>query len=145
MNEQYDMVRDFMRTFGQTVPDNAALPNVEVAHFRRDIINEEAEELLKSTDLVEYYDAILDLIYVVLGAAAAAGISAEALSAGFAEVHRSNMSKLWTRDEIDEGVPVDARVNRVGDRFIVRRQDGKVLKSPSYSPARLTPILWRNA
>jgi hypothetical protein len=47
------------------------------------------------------------------------------------------MSKVWTDDEIDS-IPADCRSHRVGDnRHIVRRNDGKIVKSPSYSSARL--------
>lgn len=62
----------------------------------------------------------------------------------FAEVHRSNMSKLWTSQEI-ESLPADCHATiTYGDAYIVKRSDGKVIKSPSYSPANLEPILKRH-
>lgn len=68
-------------------------------------------------DLVKAYDAILDLLVVVIGAAVALGLDIEP---GWQEVHRSNMSKFL-------------------DGY--RREDGKWVKGPSYSPAELKPIL----
>jgi hypothetical protein len=51
------------------------------------------------------------------------------------------MSKLWSADEID-CIPADCRAVNVGDgRYIVRRNDGKIIKSPSYSPADLRGIV----
>ena len=64
---------------------------------------------------------------------------------GFNEVHRSNMSKFWTPTQ------ANLRFYQDGDIFIkptpnsglvvVTNQSGKVIKSPSYSPANLGPIL----
>jgi len=85
-------------------------------------------------DHIEAADALGDLDYVVAGANLVAGYPAEAV---LAEIHRSNMSKCWSDDEID-CIPADSRSHRVGEnRHIVRRNDGKIVKSPSYSPARL--------
>jgi hypothetical protein len=66
----------------------------------------------------------------------------------FAEVHRSNMSKLWTWAEI-QSVPSgcraiavrDMKLEDTGRGFVVKRDDGKVIKSPSYEPADLNKIL----
>ena len=106
-------------------------------NLRYRLIDEEAQELSEATNAKEYLDAIGDLLYVVYGAALAAGFSPHQVDAAFCEIHRSNMSKVWTDDEIDP-IPADCRSTRVGDnRHIVRRSDGKIAKSPSYSPARL--------
>ncbi len=78
---------------------------------------------------------------IVNGAALAAGFTPAQVDAAFAEIHRSNMSKLWSADEID-CIPADCRAVNVGDgRYIVRRNDGKIIKSPSYSPADLRGIV----
>lgn len=138
------MVRDFMRTFSQETPDRPKMPSPEIHKLRVDLIREELEELSNATSLKDYFDAILDLLYVVHGAAVSAGISPEQVERGFAEVHRSNMSKLWTQSEVnamDDWERERVQIKRAGLRFIVRRPDGKVLKSPSYSPANLGPIL----
>jgi predicted HAD superfamily Cof-like phosphohydrolase len=139
MNQTHPMelVREFMRTYQQCIPERPALPDPITVNLRYRLIDEEAQELSESTSAVEYLDAIGDLLYVVYGAALAAGFSPHQVDAAFTEIHRSNMSKVWTDDELDR-IPADCRSSRVGDnRHIVRRTDGKIVKSPSYSPARL--------
>lgn len=67
----------------------------------------------------------------------------------FSEVHRSNMSKLWTAQETYTA-PAGCRIIAVrnimlddtGRGFVVKRLDGKVIKSPSYEPARLAEIIY---
>jgi predicted HAD superfamily Cof-like phosphohydrolase len=139
MNQTHPMelVREFMRIYQQCIPERPALPDPITVNLRYRLIDEEAQELSESTSAVEYLDAIGDLLYVVYGAALAAGFSPHQVDAAFTEIHRSNMSKVWTDDELDR-IPADCRSHRVGDnRHIVRRTDGKIVKSPSYSPARL--------
>jgi predicted HAD superfamily Cof-like phosphohydrolase len=132
-----ELVREFMRIYQQCIPERPALPDPITVNLRYRLIDEEAQELSESTSAVEYLDAIGDLLYVVYGAALAAGFSPHQVDAAFTEIHRSNMSKVWTDDELDR-IPADCRSHRVGDnRHIVRRTDGKIVKSPSYSPARL--------
>lgn len=134
-------VDQFMRHFGQHVPQRAIMPPPLVQNLRFRLIDEEAHELAEATNLVEYLDAVGDLLYVVYGAALAAGFTARQMDAAVAEIHRSNMSKLWSEDELAH-VPGDSKAQPTGDgRFIVRRNDGKIIKSPSYSPANLKPIL----
>ena len=139
MNQTHPMelVREFMLTYQQCIPERPALPDPITVNLRYRLVDEEAQELSESTSAVEYLDAIGDLLYVVYGAALAAGFSPHQVDAAFTEIHRSNMSKVWTDDELDR-IPADCRSHRVGDnRHIVRRTDGKIVKSPSYSPARL--------
>jgi predicted HAD superfamily Cof-like phosphohydrolase len=139
MNQTHPMelVREFMRTFQQYVPPTPVMPDPVTQNLRYRLIDEEAQELNEATDKVEFLDAVGDLLYVVYGAALAAGFSPHQVDAAFFEIHRSNMSKCWSDDEIDS-IPADCRSTRVGDnRHIVRRIDGKIVKSPSYSPARL--------
>lgn len=67
--------------------------------------------------------ALCDLAYTVEGAAVAFGLDFEG---AFAEVHRSNMSKLG-----EDGRPI-------------KRGDGKVLKGPNYQEAdmaKFVPVL----
>jgi len=139
MNQTHPMelVREFMRTYQQCTPERPIMPDPVTQNLRYRLIDEEAQELAEATDKTEYLDAIGDLLYVVYGGALAAGFSPHQVDAAFTEIHRSNMSKVWTDDELDH-IPADCRSTRVGDnRHIVRRNDGKIVKSPSYSPARL--------
>ncbi len=136
-----EFVREFMRRFGQLTPATLGLPHPVTQNLRYRLIDEEAQELRDATNLIEYLDAVGDLLYVVYGAAIAAGFTAQQIEATVYEIHRSNMSKLWSADEID-GIPADCRASHVGDgRYIVRRNDGKIIKSPTYSPANLQPII----
>lgn len=132
-----ELVREFMTTFQQHIPSNPVLPDSLTQNLRFRLIDEEAQELAAATNSIEYLDAIGDLLYVVYGAALAAGFSANQINGAFCEIHRSNMSKCWSDDEI-HSIPGDCRSQRVADnRHIVRRSDGKIVKSPSYSPANL--------
>lgn len=95
----------------------------DVKSLRCALIDEEAgefREALEAGDIVEVADAIADLLYVVYGAARTFGIPVREV---FAEVHRSNMTKLD-----DNGEPI-------------LRPDGKVMKGPNFSPPDLLPIL----
>ena len=89
----------------------------------RDRIKEELDELslaIKEKDIIEVADALTDLLYVVYGAGHAFGID---LDKCFAEVQRSNLSKL----DID-GKPI-------------YNENGKVMKGPNYSKPNLKQFL----
>lgn len=75
-----------------------------------------------SIDFVEVADALGDLLYVVNGMAIELGIPLDDV---FDEIHRSNMSKLG-----EDGKPI-------------YREDGKVLKGPSFFQPAISDILFR--
>jgi predicted HAD superfamily Cof-like phosphohydrolase len=111
----FELVKEFMETFGQDVEATAKMPDKKTQVLRYDLIKEELAELywgMQSQDLVEIADALTDLLYVVYGAGHAYGID---LDSCFKEVHRSNMSKLS-----DDGKPI-------------YRVDGKVEKGPNFT------------
>jgi len=115
-------VRQFMHTFGQEVPRDAAFPSENIVQLRLELIDEECDELHDGVDrrnLVEVADALTDILYVVYGMGQAFGID---LNECFDEVHRSNMSKLE-------------------DGKVLYRSDGKVLKGKDYFPPDLETIL----
>ena len=96
---------------------------VEEAHLRQALLDEEVDELraaVASGDVVGIADALADIVYVACGTAHAYGIDLDAV---VAEVHRSNMTKLG------------------GDGRPVYRDDGKVLKGPSYEPPQVAAVL----
>ena len=122
----FDRVGEFMKVFGQEVKNKPEWPNEDTMELRIDLIEEELEEFkdaILSADgtLVDVADALSDLLYVVYGAGHSFGID---LNKCFAEVHRSNMSKL---DE--NGKPI-------------YREDGKVLKGENFTEPDLTSILF---
>ena len=122
----FQKVGQFMRSFEQEVKTKAEFPSETVQRLRYDLIDEELTELhegMQNEDLVEIADALTDLLYVVYGAGHAYGID---LDKTFAEVHRSNMTKLG-----EDGKPI-------------RREDGKVMKSSRYEPPKLQEIVHGN-
>lgn len=119
----FKAVGEFMNTFGQEVKTDADWPSEDTQKLRLELIAEELEEMwdaVENKDLVGVADALTDILYVTYGAGHAFGID---LDKCFAEVQRSNMSKL---DE--DGKPI-------------YREDGKVLKGPNYSEPDLKSIL----
>lgn len=117
------MVKEFMETFGQEVKTKPEFPDAETVELRIELIAEELEELwdaCNEKDIVGVADALTDILYVTYGAGHAFGIN---LDDCFAEVQRSNMSKLG-----EDGKPI-------------YRDDGKVLKGPNYSEPDLKSVL----
>lgn len=118
-------LREWHSRFGVPILDAPKFPGRERADLRVKLINEEALEFQQAAergDLIEMADALADLVYVVYGAALECGIP---LDDCFDEVHRSNMTKVW-----DDGT-------------VHYREDGKVLKPPTYSPADIALVLNR--
>ena len=119
----HDAVLEFHKAFNLTIGERAGFPDKEIRALRRRLLNEEFTEYLQAEtkdDLVEIADALADIIYIACGTAIAYGIPLDRV---FAEVHRSNMSKLG-----ENGRPI-------------YRDDGKVLKGPTYSPPNIKTIL----
>lgn len=146
MQTQYQKVKEFMVAFGQATPTTPKCPEYDVRDLRCQLIEEENLELEEAEhNIVSAFDAILDLLYVVLGSGIAYGISEEQIAKGLAEVHRSNMTKFWSMMEIDsehfkEGYTYQ-RSNCERACYVVKDSSGKIIKSPSYSKANLGPIL----
>ncbi|HXS77504.1 MAG TPA: hypothetical protein VN753_15090 [Terracidiphilus sp.] len=103
-------------------------------------------------DLVEYVDGCIDQLVVTYGALNAAGIQAES---AWDEVQRSNMSKAWPHCSICDAVlelgPASDLVHP-GDSYahggswstvlkVHKREDGKFIKAPTYSPANLKRVI----
>lgn len=123
MTEAIEMLREWNSKFGVPVLGRPAVPPLDRRILRVELIREEFEEFCRATearDIVGVSDALADLAYVIVGAALEWGIP---LAEVFAEVHRSNMSKVWP------------------DGTVHYRDDGKVLKPSSYSPADIAGIL----
>ena len=119
----FDDVRTFMETYGQEVNTKPSFPDEKIVQLRYDLINEELDELssaIKDRDIVEVADALTDLLYVVYGAGHSWGID---LDKCFAEVQRSNMSKLGK-----DGMPI-------------YNEHGKVMKGPNYFKPNLKQFL----
>ena len=119
----FDDVKNFMQIYGQEVKTESSFPSKKIIQLRYDLIKEELDELslaVKEKNIVEVADALTDLLYVVYGAGHSFGID---LNKCFAEVQRSNLSKL----DID-GKPI-------------YNENGKVMKGPNYSKPNLKQFL----
>ena len=119
----FNDVKMFMKTYGQEVKDRSEFPNKKTVKLRIDLIQEELDELkeaIKENNIIEVADALTDILYVTYGAGLSFGID---LDMCFAEVQRSNMSKL----SID-GKPI-------------YNESGKVMKGPNYFKPNLKKYL----
>jgi predicted HAD superfamily Cof-like phosphohydrolase len=99
----------------------------EVASLRAELLSEEVGEYLQAVDaddLVRIADALADIVYVAYGAALTYGVDLDAV---LREVHRSNMSKVNS------------------DGSVRRREDGKVIKSESFSEPAIREVLARQS
>lgn len=123
--------------------------------YRLALIEEEVQELrdaIKEKDFTETIDALVDSLYVILGACASLGFDA---NQAFDLVHKSNMSKLCDTEEdaiitvkkYKEEVPqrYDSPAYRRSDNgihFVVYNQSTmKILKNYKYSPVSFTSLL----
>ena len=119
----FEDVKIFMKTFGQTVRTKPQIPDEKTMRLRFDLIKEELNELenaMKEKNLKEIADALTDILYVTYGAGFAYGID---LDKCFKEVQRANMSKLGK-----DGKPIF-------------NEKGKVMKGPNYSEPNLKPFV----
>ncbi len=117
---------EFQKAFGQPVIEAPALIPKDLAMLRFELMREENEEYLEAVqnnDLVEVADALGDQLYILCGTILSHGMQ-HIIEKLYAEIHRSNMSKLGA-----DGKPI-------------YREDGKVLKGPSYSKPDLKPIVY---
>ena len=119
------------RTQGNPFVDQRVFQAVFQNHIQRDpeanyllyrsLIQEELKELDEAKTPEEHLDAIIDLIYVVIGA----GVALEHdMQGAWDEVHRTNMAKLG-----DDGKP------------IIRESDGKVQKPEGWTPPDLSRFI----
>lgn len=118
-------VAEFHMAFDQVIARVPYLDDEQRNALRINLLTEELNELavaLMQRDPVKVLDALTDLQYVLDGTYLSLGL-AKYKHAAFAEVHRSNMSKLAAN----------------GDPVL--REDGKILKGPDYSPPRLAEVM----
>lgn len=106
-------VRKFHELFGLAISDSPTLDvSASERKLRKTLQIEEMEELhaaMDTSDLVGIADGIADLLYVTYAVAVAYGIDIDPV---FAEVHRSNLSKVGG----------------------YKREDGKYMKPSTFVP-----------
>jgi predicted HAD superfamily Cof-like phosphohydrolase len=96
---------------------------------------------LKEVNLKETLDGVCDLFFVSEGTAIACGIDTEP---AHEEVARSNASKKWTKAQLEQGIKDNpgAKIEDYGGGlYRLKREDGKIIKSPTYSPADLESVI----
>ncbi len=140
-NPQGD-VKKFMDACSQETHDSPTMPSRDVLLLRAKLLFEEVLEFIEAAgctvgetedgelvvfidreinpDMVQLYDAIVDINYVSYGAACALGLDVEA---GHNEVQRSNMTKVGL------------------DGKVIKNEFGKIQKPATFSPADLHKVL----
>jgi predicted HAD superfamily Cof-like phosphohydrolase len=118
-----EMLREFHSAAGLPLPDRpTARPELGSQTGRAAIVAEELRELaaaIEACDIIGIADACADVVYGVIGTAVTYGIRFDRV---FAEVHRSNMTKV-----------------RAG--AVLLGEHGKILKGPHYQPPRIAQVL----
>lgn len=135
MQEQINKVAEFQKAFNQIVNEVPCLVSPKLSGLRFELMKEENEEYLDAVadkNLVEISDALGDQLYILCGTILTHGMQ-HIITDVFAEIHRSNMSKLD-----DNGKPIINGENGVLDPC---REIGKVLKSSNYSKPNLKQFL----
>jgi len=160
MQNSQKQVKEFHEKFDLTINDKPTIPDEAILKLRCKLLLEEVKEFCESAgfaivgigvcdaevekidgatpNLVGMADALADIQYVNDGAAISLGIDLEPIAT---EVHRSNMTKLWKTEEVEMlRHDVNKNWSAKGDTlsgFCVKNEHGKVIKSPSYTPANI--------
>ena len=90
----FQMVAEFHQKFGLEPTSQPDFPYEEIWKLKNVHMQEELDEIRASAingDLEEYFDGLIDLVYVALGAAYLAGLP---FNEGFKRVHEANMTKM---------------------------------------------------
>jgi len=126
MKRKIEAVKEFHEAFGLGIKYKPTADLGEPKNLLRyKLMREENEEYLEAAnnnDLVEVADALGDMLYILCGTILEHGLQHK-IEEVFEEIQRSNMSKLGA-----DGKPI-------------YREDGKVLKGPSYFQPNIEQIL----
>jgi predicted HAD superfamily Cof-like phosphohydrolase len=126
MQNKLKAVQAFHESFQLGIQQKPTASLGEAKHnLRFNLMAEENEEYLEAAnnnDLVEVADALGDMLYILCGTILEHGMQHK-IEEVFNEIQRSNMSKLGA-----DGKPI-------------YREDGKVLKGPSYFKPNIQKIL----
>ena len=117
MSKVFTDVSVFLKACGQNTPNQPDKNVSELAELYKKLIKEEVEEFWEAEavgDDAEQLDACFDMIWVIVGYMKARGWDC---SAAWDEGAKSNLSKI------------DANTG-----FVLRREDGKILKPEGWKP-----------
>jgi predicted HAD superfamily Cof-like phosphohydrolase len=140
-----DEVEEFNKVMGKSY-QNRTTPTIDPkdADFVINFIQEELDELkvaVKEKNIIEIFDALLDITYVGLGNGALVFGLKDKMLDGYAEVQASNMSKICnTVAEAEETVKLRSEQQGEpchyeesnGKYVVYRTSDNKVMKSINY-------------
>lgn len=162
MTKEQQNVITFMKTFGQLSAGQMypSMPNFETRELRARLILEEMIETIKALgfdidmaadgslfvvegfepNLVEIADGCADSHYVLHGTANACGIDMEPI---LTEIHNSNMTKMWTFQEIEQGKKdyPGCVIEDYGGGLVRLKHNSKVIKSPHYKRPDVAALL----
>lgn len=143
MNKINSDVYDWLSTAGQ-------VPSEKKVDLAISLIEEELQELKDawgSGNRTEFLDAVVDLYWVVTNAPYFAGESLEEVQSYVNKVSLSNWSKFCKSEQeaVDTcraytdgthpdkpGLKIDCDYEKSGDWWVIKRSDGKILKSLYY-------------
>jgi len=84
-------IKEFHEKFNLTYEGGPRELPVELDIFRTNFIQEELDEYIDSSNLEHKFDALIDMVYVILGTAYMHGFDFEE---GWKRVHEANMTKI---------------------------------------------------
>lgn len=122
---QIEQVKEFMEKFEQTYNTEPALLTEKQYNLRFNLMQEENAEYLqacKDENKVEILDALVDQLYILLGAVLSHGLQ-DVFVEAFHKVHENNLTKL------DENGKV------------MKNEEGKVIKPKNYKPIDLSQFI----
>ena len=100
-NDLFNMVAEFHQKFELAPTEKPSFPVDEIWQLKNRHMQEELDEIRASAingDLEEYFDGLIDLVYVALGAAYLSGLP---FDEGFRRVHEANMKKVRALSAMD--------------------------------------------
>lgn len=167
MNKFIESVKEFHEAFNLPVNNEIIDDNKEVRDLRLSLIFEEMVELatamgctdkleqlisdlnIEHTDTYdkkETLDAFCDITYVTKGAVISMGYT-NVFDNAFDDIHTSNMSKACNNiDEAKDTITYYKKernelqkmgIQEKGDKYLVIREDGKVMKNLNYNEVKL--------
>ena len=146
-----NMVYEFHNIFGQPILNEITIPDKERCKLRISLIQEELNELqaaIDNNDIIEVADAFADLEYVLMWSVLEFWLWWK-FGEIFEAVHSSNMSKLCdTVKQAEETIAWyiankwwSYTYKQKWNKFVVYRDDGKVIKSIYYKPVDIKNII----
>lgn len=125
MRNYIELVKFFHECFDQKNGEKPTLISKNETLLRHSLLAEENNEYLEAVeanDIVGIADALGDQLYIIYGTILKHGLQ-DKIEEVFEEIHRSNMSKLGSNYRP------------------IFREDGKILKGPSYFKPDIQKIL----